>query len=220
MLSRHAESKLDFTDRSTKLARMTHSADTQQRIIAAASVLMHSRSYADVGVAAICEQAGVQKGSFYHFFPSKQDLTLAVLDGFFLTMKEALIDKAFAGDIPPLARLERLADLIYRFQSQLQQETGRVLGCPFGNLATELSTQDEPIRKKVDHIFAQLQTNIGQVLTAGVQSGELDGIDVEATAQAMLAYMEGVMMLAKTQNDPTVLRDLLPAIAHIRIPSR
>lgn len=199
---------------------MSHSADTQQRIIAAASELMHSRSYADVGVAAICEHAGVQKGSFYHFFPSKQDLTLAVLDSLSLTMKEALIDKAFADDIPPLARLQRLADLIYRFQAQLKQKTGRVPGCPFGNLATELATLDEPIRKKVGRIFTQLQTNISQTLDAGVQSGELSGIDVAATAQAMVAYMEGVMMLAKIQNDPTVLRDLLPAIAQIRIHAR
>lgn len=199
---------------------MSNPADTQQRIIAAASDLMYSRSYADVGVAAICEQAGVQKGSFYHFFPSKQELTLAVLDGFFFKMKKALIDKAFADDIPPLARLDRMADLIYRFQAQLKQETGRVLGCPFGNLATELATQDEPIRSKVDHIFAQLQTNISQVLQASVQAGELNGIDIDATAQAMLAYMEGVMLLAKTQNDPNLLRDLLPAIAQIRIPTR
>ncbi|MBI5461561.1 MAG: TetR/AcrR family transcriptional regulator [Gammaproteobacteria bacterium] len=199
---------------------MTSPADTQQRIIDAASELMHSRSYADVGVAAICEQAGVQKGSFYHFFPSKQDLTLAVLDGFSLRMKEALIDKAFADDIPPLARLDRLADLLYRFQAQLHQQTGRVLGCPFGNLATELATQDEPIRKKVDLIFAHLQTHIGQVLQASVETGALSDIDVDATAQAMLAYSEGVMMLAKTRNDPAILRDLLPAMAHIRIPAR
>ncbi|MBI5040835.1 MAG: TetR family transcriptional regulator C-terminal domain-containing protein, partial [Gammaproteobacteria bacterium] len=88
------------------------------------------------------------------------------------------------------------------------------------NLATELATQDEPIRNKVDHIFAQLQTNIGQVLQASVQAGELSNIDIDATSQAMLAYMEGVMLLAKTQNDPTRLRDLLPAMAQIRVPNR
>jgi TetR/AcrR family transcriptional repressor of nem operon len=196
---------------------MTNSPDTQQRIINAASDLIHSRSYADVGVAAICELAGVQKGSFYHFFPSKQDLTLTVLDGFYLNMKIALIDKAFMADIPPLARLARFAQLTYQFQSQLKRDTGRVLGCPFGNLATELATQDEPIRKKVDYIFAQLQANIGEVVNASVQAGEISGINVDATAKAMLAYMEGVMMLAKTQNDPTILRDLLPAMAQIRI---
>ncbi len=196
---------------------MANTPDTQQRILDAASQLIHSRSYADVGVAAICDLAGVQKGSFYHFFPSKQDLTLSVLDGFFISMKEALIDKAFVADIAPLARLERFALLTYQFQNQLKKDTGRVLGCPFGNLATELATQDEPIRKKVDHIFAQLQNKIGEVVTASVQVGEMTGINIDATAKAMLAYMEGVMMLAKTQNDPTILRNLLPAMAQIRI---
>lgn len=199
---------------------MSHPSDTRQRIIEAASELIHSRSYADVGVAAICELAGVQKGSFYHFFPSKQELTLAVLDAFALKMKAALVDKAFIADIPPLARLERLATLTYQFQTKLKRETGRVLGCPFGNLASELATQDESIRKKIDRIFAQLRSHIGEALQAAVQSGELTGIDIDATAQGMLAYFEGVMLLAKTQDDPAPLRDLLPAMAQIRIPAR
>ena len=54
--------------------------DTQKRILDSASELIHARSYADVGVSAICEHAGVKKGSFYHFFRSKQELTLTVLD--------------------------------------------------------------------------------------------------------------------------------------------
>lgn len=199
---------------------MNSNTDTQQRILDAARELIHFRSYADVGVAAICEHAGVQKGSFYHFYPSKRDLTLAVLDSFQLTMKEDLIDKAFAEDIPPLARLQRLANLTYEFQTQLQREIGRVPGCPFGNLASELATQDESIRQKVDRIFLGLQSNIRRVLEACVRTGELEGLDVDATAQAMLAYFEGVMLLAKTRNDPTLLRDLLPAMAQIRIPGR
>ena len=84
-------------------------ADTQQRILDSARELIYARSYADVGVAAICEHAGVKKGSFYHFFPSKRELTLAVLDAYYADLKENLIDKAFADDVPPLARLERFA---------------------------------------------------------------------------------------------------------------
>jgi len=49
--------------------------DTYDRILLAARELIHARSYAEVGVAAICDQAQVKKGSFYHFFPSKQALT-------------------------------------------------------------------------------------------------------------------------------------------------
>jgi TetR/AcrR family transcriptional repressor of nem operon len=194
--------------------------DTQQRIIDAARELIYARSYADVGVAEICEQAGVQKGSFYHFFPSKRDLTLAVLDAHYVSFKEQLIDRAFATDVAPLARLERFGKLVYEFQKQVMQATGRVLGCPVGNLANEMASHDEPIRERIDQIFQKTQAHVGQVLKEMGKAGELPGVNIDATAQAMFAYFEGVMMMAKTRNDPEVLRKLLPAMAQIRIPTR
>lgn len=193
--------------------------DTRQRILDAARELIHTRSYADVGIAAICERAGVQKGSFYHFFPSKQELTLTVLDTFYEKTEER-IGQAFEADIPSMARLERMGELAYEAQKTLQADTGKVLGCAFGNLATELSTQDEAIRKKVDHIFGKFRKHIAMVLQEASDRGDISGIDVAATAEAMLAYFEGVMMMAKTQNDLEVLRRLLPAMAQIRIPAK
>lgn len=199
---------------------MSTTTDTQQRIVDAARELIYARSYADVGVAEICEHAGVQKGSFYHFFPSKRDLTLAVLDVHYLTFKEHMLDRAFADDLPPLARLARFAKLMYEFQKQLKEDSGRVLGCPVGNLATELATHDEPIREKISGLFQRVQRHLRQVLKEASLAGEISDTHLDATAQAMFAYFEGVMMLAKTQNDPEVLRKLLPAIVQIRIPSQ
>jgi TetR/AcrR family transcriptional repressor of nem operon len=199
---------------------MTVQHDTYDRILQAARELIHSRSYADVGVAAICEQAQVKKGSFYHFFPSKQELTLAVLDTYFADMKVGLLDKAFQEDLPPLARLQRLGELAYEFQAQVKHMTGHVLGCPFGNLASELATQDETIRRKIDGIFGRLQQAIEQTLQQAVSRGDLPALDVTATAKAMFAFFEGAMLLAKTQNDPEILRQMLPAITQIRIPTQ
>ena len=56
------------------------SVDTRDRLIDGAAVLLHTQAYRGVGVKALCEAAGVRKGSFYHFFASKEDLTLAALD--------------------------------------------------------------------------------------------------------------------------------------------
>jgi TetR/AcrR family transcriptional repressor of nem operon len=193
---------------------------TKQRIVDAARELIYARSYADVGVAEICERAGVQKGSFYHFFPSKRDLTLAVLDANYLSFKEHLLERAFAADIPPLARVTRFAKLMYELQKQVMADTGRVLGCPVGNLANEVASFDEPIREKIAEIFHKAQLSVRQVLKDASAAGELPGVNLDATAQAMFAYLEGVLMLAKTQNDPEVLRKLLPAMAQIRIPSQ
>ena len=92
------------------------------------------------------------------------------------------------------------------------------MGCPFGNLANELSTLDEPIRKKIQQTFINLQNLVSSVLDAAYKAGELaDGVDIETTAQAMLAYFEGVLLLAKNRNNLELVRTLLPFMAQIRI---
>ena len=199
---------------------MTPQTDTYDRIVQAARDLIYARSYADVGVAAICEQANVKKGSFYHFFPSKQELTLAVLDTFFTEMKTGLLEKAFRPELAPMERLEQLATLTYDFQSHMKTLTGHVLGCPFGNLASELATQDEAIRHKVAVIFAKMQSAFEETLQQAVARGDISAINVPDTAQAMLAYFEGTILVAKTRNEPELLRQLLPAMTQIRIPAQ
>ena len=191
--------------------------DTQQRILDSASELIHARSYACVGVAEICEHAEVKKGSFYHFFPSKRDLTLTVLDGYYMRLKRDLMEKAFSARLPPLQRLEHFGQLMYDVQKSSVAQTGRMVGCPFGNLAIELATQDEQIRLKLAAIFSELCTEFRHALDEAVEVGDLEDIDTAATAEAMVAYFEGVMMMAKTQNDPEVLRQLLPGLTAIRI---
>ena len=187
--------------------------DTRQRILESARDLIYARSYSEVGVAAICDTAGVKKGSFYHFFPSKQALTLAVLEEFFVEFKERIFAEAFSRELSPLNRLRKMAELAYWFQKDIADETGHTLGCPFGNIAAEMSTQDEQLRHKVEQVFGQMEGHFRQTLEEAVSSGEVGDINIDATAKAMLAYAEGIMLMAKTRNDPEVVRELMPALA-------
>lgn len=193
----------------------SNATSTRERIVTTARDLIHARSYTNVGVAEICEHAKVLKGSFYHFFPSKRDLTLAVLERILVETKERLLDQAFDPRVSPLERLDRLAELTLELQQERARATGHVLGCPVGNLATELATQEETVRAATAKAFGALQTRIRHTLEEA--ANELDGADIDATAQAMVAYFEGVLMLAKTQNDFEVIRRLLPAMRDIRI---
>ncbi len=197
---------------------MGRTSNARQRLIQSAMELFHSRSYADVGVNELCQNAGVKKGSFYHFFPSKQDLTLAALDAMSDLFDRLIGEPAFAQDVPPLERVQRFFELIYQYQLSSAQNTGTMLGCPFGNLAVELSTQDEPIRLKVMQIFEIITGRLEHALEDAVASGVLPETDTAAAAQAILAYLEGVELLAKTRNDPDFIRAMAAKAVQLALP--
>ena len=180
----------------------------KDKLLNSALELVYARSYIGVGVQELCDHAGVKKGSFYHFFPSKRALTLAVLDRITENTKKTIFEAAFTEDLSPLQQLERWIDLIYQDTCATQKRVGHVLGCPIGNLAIELSTQEELIRQKVEAILGQVTTHLEQVLRAAVALGEIPEQDVARTAEAIMAYVEGIHLVAKNQNDPEVIRRL------------
>lgn len=186
--------------------------DTKERLISSAIELMHARSYANVGVQELCDQAGVKKGSFYHFFPSKRDLTLAAVDQECEMLRREIWSKAFSKEIPPLKRIERYLAMNYQLQRAYWETTGSVRGCPFGNLALELGTQDEVIRARVDRAFKESIAILEETLNDAVDAGEIVSIHVPRTAQAILAYLEGMILVAKANNDPEVIRELSPKV--------
>lgn len=191
--------------------------DTRENILDTAATLFHSRSYASVGIAEICASAQVSKGSFFHFFPSKRDLATAVVDLFRRRIDEAILAKCFSPKLPPLARLDRFVNELYIFQRAQAADLGHVPGCPFGNLAMEQATQDELLRKKVDGCLSSVAKHIQTALTEAVISGEFPPVDTRATAEAMLAYVEGIQLLAKARNDPELIRRLGPALKSIQL---
>ena len=199
---------------------MERTIDTRQRIISAAQELIYTRSYNEVGVQEICDRAAVKKGSFYHFFPSKRDLALAVLEQSQAVMHETIINRAFNEDIPPLARIERFFSLLHTLHTQVKQDTGFVFGCPFGNLGCEMSTRDEEIRRKVDDILRAAETPFEKALAEAAANGDLPAIDAAATAQAIFAYVEGIMVYAKTRNDPELIHALGKHALQLLVPAK
>ena len=187
---------------------MGQASDAKDRLLNSALKLMYARSYGDVGVQEICEHAGVKKGSFYHFFPSKRDLTLAAIDRQWEGVRQQVVKEVLTGTNSPLRRVEHCVELFYKTQCGIKARTGHVMGCPFGNLAIELSTQDEYIRRKIESIFHELAGYFERTLEDAVAVGEAPKQDVRATGQALVAFIQGILLLAKSQNDPQVINRL------------
>ena len=66
------------------------SEETRARITEAAIKLFSHQGYNKASVDDICAEAGISKGAFYHHFKSKQDLFLALLDGWLQTIDQAI----------------------------------------------------------------------------------------------------------------------------------
>lgn len=182
--------------------------DARARLVRAATSYIFAHSYAGATVDDLCAKAGVGKSSFYHFFASKHELALAALDHYWERLKVRIIAPAFADDVPPRDRVARLFDLAYESQRAFGEATGSLAGCLVGNMTLEMAAQDEAIRAKVDAILTEWVDIIERALREAVAAGALPQIDPQTAAQALIAYLEGVLLIAKGHNDPAIIRRL------------
>jgi len=193
---------------------MGRCSDAKVRLLQVAFDLIWQQSYGSVSVDDICDRAEVRKGSFYHFFPSKSDLATAAYEEHWQRCRPHY-DAAFSPQIPPLERLHKFCDLIYEIQVSKFTEHGRVLGCPFGTLAAELSTQDEKIRQKAMEMFSRYCRYLESTLRDAHSEGLIEQQDFAERSQAIVCYVLGVMLQARVRNEPDVLRAIEPNILNL-----
>ncbi len=182
---------------------------TREKLIDSAIQLLGNRSYNSVGVQELCEHAEVKKGSFYHFFPSKRDLTIVALDTIWENFKNHMLVPVLESDLEPLEKMKTLMNDGYNHLVQSKSCSGCISGCNIGNLAVELSTQDEEIRKKIESIFDEWIALIEVLIQDAISRGQISPkINVRATAQSLLAFVEGALLVCKTYNDPDVMKNM------------
>jgi TetR/AcrR family transcriptional repressor of nem operon len=186
---------------------MGRTSHARERLLESCQALMHEKGYTAVGVGEVCSRAGVNKGSFYYFFPSKQELALAVIDEFGAASGEQL-ERVLESDAPPLARLERFFVESYEAHRDSRQSCGKLLGCPIGNLALEMGSQDAVLRDRLLQVLDGQIDRFAAVLQEAIERGDLPPQDARGTAASLLALIEGTLLLAKASDDAEVLRDL------------
>jgi TetR/AcrR family transcriptional repressor of nem operon len=178
----------------------------KQRLTDAAMDLIWHNSYGTTSVDAICERAGAKKGSFYHFFKSKSELGAAALEAEW-NKKKTEMDAIFSPTVPPLERLDRYFDFVHDRLAEVQKKCGSILGCPFINVGSEVSTQDKIVREAIDRIMDhKLNYFVSAVRDAQAQ-GLIDAPDPVAKAKALFSCYQGTMAQARIQNDIELLRE-------------
>ncbi len=180
----------------------------------AAYELIWNYSYGSVTIDAICERARVKKGSFYYFFDSKADLATAAINAWW-DERKVVIAEIFRPEIPPLERIRRYIDFAAQRQFAAYEETGRVLGCPIFTLGSEISGQNEPLRRLVDSILSYGRNLFEQAICEAQEAGEIEGGNAAFKARAVMAFYEGMFTSARIDNNPEMLADLGTKALHV-----
>ncbi|MEM8844303.1 MAG: TetR/AcrR family transcriptional regulator [Pseudomonadota bacterium] len=175
---------------------------TKERLIETAMELIWQSSYRSVSVEEICKNSDVNKGSFYHFFPSKTDLAVAAIEQYYIDSKP-IFDEIFDISNEPIERFDKLVNLILVHQKETKKRYGHVCGCPFASLGSEMAGQDEVIRKKIQNTIGKYKSEYyQQAIQDMVDEGMLPKTtDVKSKAQEVYSYLLGQVMLARIQND-------------------
>ena len=194
---------------------MGRTSDAKERLINTAMQLIWQRSYGTVGVNELCRQAGVKPGSFYYFFPSKRDLILAALEENWKQTRANVFEPAFTNDVAPTDRIPTIFQMAYKQQTARQEKTGRVLGCAFGSLGSELGHQDEAVGQKITEIFGRFCSYFERALQETVGANTFPVDDIPTRARAILAYLEGILLLARTHNNTELMLQLSPMVKEI-----
>lgn len=190
---------------------MGRTSRAKEQLLEAALDLIWERSYGVVTIDAICEKAGVKKGSFYYYFESKSALAVAALEADWTGRGRPKWDATFSATVAPLERIRNFFQGLYESQVRVKQEHGQVLGCPCFSVGSETSTQDEPIRAKVQQILQAQIRYFESAVRDAQAAGLLPAGDAGTRARCLFALFEGSLAQARINNDAELLRPLSEA---------
>jgi TetR/AcrR family transcriptional regulator, transcriptional repressor for nem operon len=181
--------------------------DTKTKLLKTALQLIWENSYGSISVDDICNRAAVNKGSFYYAFKSKSELAVAAIE-YHWNEKRPWFDEIFSSQVPPLMRLERYCDFVVKDQLVKYENVGKVCGCPFSSIGSELSTQDEQIRRKAQELAERKMKYLSATFRDAVAEGAVEAKDPVELAREVFCYVKGLMMQAKIENNPDLLKCL------------
>lgn len=184
---------------STKTAQTE--SPTKEKLLDAAQRLMLAKGFPATTVDEICETAGLTKGSFFHYFESKEDLGRAALAHYAGRGLGSLESAPFRQESDPLRRILASID----FWIDRINDPSTVCGCLLGNFAQELSDTHPAIRAQCARYFARWTRMLRQDFEEARSAYRPRArIDTQGLAEHYVAAVEGGLLLTKASRDRKV----------------
>jgi TetR/AcrR family transcriptional repressor of nem operon len=188
--------------RSTRL----DASSTRDQLIDAGVDLMRRNGYGATGLQEILSATGTAKGSFYHYFGSKEQFAVAVVERY----------AKFAGEHcrpifentrqTPLKRLRRYFEELIAMAGQ----SAPVQGCLLGSLSLEIAGASPVLQKYIDLSFTRWQTAVAGLLREAIEKGELaKSVDADSLAGFVLNSWEGALLRSQASRSDGALKEFL-----------
>ncbi len=177
---------------------------TRDRVVEAAATLVRQRGAAAVSLEDVEGCAGVGRSQLYHYFTDREDLIRAAA--------ATTVEHVLARSGERLDALDTLAGIDRWFDDTIAatEQRGGAGGCPIGSLVSQLGEHDDQTRAILVQAFARWQAPLIAGLTRMRQRGELRaGTDVLGLADAIMAALQGGLLLAQVHRDALPLRRAL-----------
>jgi TetR/AcrR family transcriptional repressor of nem operon len=172
--------------------------ESKEKLLSAAQQLMLEKGYWGTTVEDICGAAGLTKGSFFHYFKSKDDLTKAAIERFGSERMDAFCSAPCRTESDPLQRVYGNLDLIASMASNPDSPRS----CLVGNITQEVAETNSELRRHCcDHFsdfVGMIQKDFEEAKTRYKPRGD---IDPKSLAECLLAIIQGSLLLGKAKDD-------------------
>lgn len=167
--------------------------NTRQHLLDTGHQIMAAKGFSGVGLNEILLTAGVPKGSFYHYFKSKELYGQALLEDYFSTYLSLLAQRFANASLPAGERL------MSYWQQWLVGYSGPCSEqkCLVVKLAAEVADLSEAMRITLRDGTDQIIGQLADCISAGRDDGSLPEQDAMATATMLYQLWLGASLLAK-----------------------
>lgn len=179
--------------------------EKREEIIESAALLMQSKGYENTKLSDILEAGKIGKGQFYHYFSSKHELGLAVIDYFFTSFNKELLENILSSNRSPEIKFNEMLQWVVEHHRSRKAKCG----CVFGNFAIEMSEHDEIFRQKIRGFFELWIEKLKLVLEGMISSTDSkDVFQANKLAEGIVSMLEGGILIMKNKQDICVLENV------------
>ena len=176
--------------------------DVKQHILDTGRSIILGKGFSAVGLNEILSTAQVPKGSFYHYFKSKEAFGEALVDGYVADYL-AQVDRLLQPDGPPAA--ERLMRYWRSWMTPADSQSAEC-NCLVVKLSGEVSDMSEAMRAALLRGTNLIIERLGNCIAQGLADGSLTGtLDAQHTALTLYELWLGAALLTKVRRERSAL---------------